>query len=899
MITQKVQFGSEQIMKIDSKEIYEKIPQVLQYKKILDNLGQNWNTLNLLNQVNDSGESMEKTQSEFQMLSEELLHHLTYESVKQLSNEISSKSQVVIDILIRNLFERTADIGFLATDDSISDFIKNFTKYQNELNSYKEFDNTKESCQQCPLPFQAQCIAKTDSPLFSSMKNILCATNNPERQHFLQIELESIKNRIKTRFQEYIQKYSVYFDVIVTDTNGNVLVALDDTNKVQKCEDSIIQESLRTANEFVEYYGVSSFSKSKEPLLLYGYRIYETNEKLNEPIGVLLLCFKFDNEMEGIFSFLNRGKVNFTMGILDQSNTMIASSNKHHFPVGTKLKNLRMQEVDLIDFQGRKYLFKISQTRGYQGFYGLGWKGCCFVAIDDGFYDDQSNILHSIDNKILETVMSSPSLFSQELQNIPQKAKKIQDDLSRTVWNGSLKQQTLIAKKLLSQVATTGQKTNSVFNDSIDSLHETVLKTMLDVVSFEASLGIDIMDRNLYERANDCRWWALTEQFKTILVKNHYTNEDKKQLQGILKYINALYTVYVNLFIYDATGTILAVSNEKYENFIGMQLQNDTVKQTLQNRDSQKYFVSPFEKTELYNQQYTYIYHASITNLTNDKNIGGIGIVFDAFDQFQAILEDILPLHNENCFAVFTDLSHKVIASSNKTISIGSYLEISDDFFKIEKGQTYSSIIQYNEAYFAVGSCRTNGYREYKNGDGYQNEIFAISFSFLSPEEKDFIKPEKETHFSIATYPKDTQNFKEFGTFFLGNYWYGFETKNLDGAIGIEEIQRDTHSPLFVGRIFYKNQFVEILNLHHYLNIKSSQDQQIIIFKEKERFVGLLIDALGAICEIPEEMIGDPKGIFPEKENFIEYIAKPPQGINKILSIINPNKLVKILTKIS
>ncbi len=34
---------------------------------------------------------------------------------------------------------------------------------------------------------------------------------------------------------------------------------------------------------------------------------------------------------------------------------------------------------------------------------------------------------------------------------------------------------------------------------------------------FLAELIVDIMDRNLYERANDCRWWALTTDFRAIL----------------------------------------------------------------------------------------------------------------------------------------------------------------------------------------------------------------------------------------------------------------------------------------------------------------------------------------------------------------------------------------------
>lgn len=886
-------------MHINPKDIYEKIPQVIHYKKILDDLGQNWNTLNLLNQVNDSGESMEKTQHEFQILSEELLMHLAKESLKQLSNEISSKSQVVIDILIRNLFERTADIGFLATDDAIRDFIVKTLSKTQKLNSFKQFDEQRESCNTCPTPFKNQCISNVQTPILHAMKDILCASNHPTLQQTLKEELASNKSIIKNRFKEYTEKYSVYYDAVITDLEGNVLVALDDNNKIEKTNDTILYESIKTKEEFVEYYGVSDFSKNNEALLMYGYRIYETNEKIGQPIGVLILFFKFEDEMEGIFSFLNHGSQNFTIGILDRSNSLIATSNKHHFPVGTKIKLINAKDVELIEFGGKKYIIKISHTRGYQGFYGLGWKGCCFVAVEDGFIDDKSNILSTIENKILDAVMSSPSLFSKELQSIPLKAKKIQDDLSRTVWNGSLKQQTAIAKKLLSQVATTGQKTNSVFNDSINSLHETVLKTMLNVVSFEASLGIDIMDRNLYERANDCRWWALSDKFKAILSKEMITSEDKKILHHILNYINALYTVYVNLFIYDQTGTIIAVSNDEYKEFIGQKLNNSAINNTLQNKDTQKYFVSDFENTDLYNNQHTYIYNAAITNTENTKNVGGIGIVFDATNQFKAILEDILPEHCEQCFAIFANKSHKVLASSNEQIAIDSYLDIPKEFFNIDKQGSYSSIIQFHGCYYAVGSSISKGYREYKNQDGYKNEVFAISFSRLSCEQEKHLEDDQNSHFSIATYPKDTTATKEIGTFFLGKFWYGFETKYLDGALGIEEIQRDSHSDIFIGRIYYKEQFVEIVSLHKYLKIVPSTDQQIIVFKDKnKKFIGLLIDFLGPICEIPEDMFGETKGLFSNKENFIDMIAKPPQGVNKILSIIDPNKLIEKIQEI-
>ena len=443
--------------------------------------------------------------------------------------------------------------------------------------------------------------------------------------------------------------------------------------------------------------------------------------------------------------------------------------------------------------------------------------------------------------------------------------------------------------------------TNQIFHRSIDSLHETVLKTMLGVVSFEAALAIDIMDRNLYERANDCRWWALSDSFKRILTSDHITPSDRDALSHILAYINGLYTVYVNIFVYDRFGIIVAVSNKKYEEYKGMQLQGEAIKNTLGNKDSQKYFVSPFEKSPLYDGEYTYIYNASITNQAGDATVGGIGIVFDAKEQFRAILDDILPSdRSDKSFAIFANRSsHTVIASSNQSIAIGGDLGIEDRFFQLQKGEKYSSIILYNGDYYGVGSSSSCGYREYKNSDGYTNDLVALSFLFLGKEELIDKKP-LNTHFSIASYTKENHPIKEFGTFFIGNYWYGFEVEDLDGALGVEGIQKDLDSEVFLGRIFYKDNFVEIVSLHPYLRIDPSCEQQIIIFKDKSsRMIGLMIDALGPICEIPDNMIGDPRGVFSIKESFLRSIAKPPEGINKILSIIDPDALIKVLSSLS
>ena len=55
----------------------------------------------------------------------------------------------------------------------------------------------------------------------------------------------------------------------------------------------------------------------------------------------------------------------------------------------------------------------------------------------------------------------------------------------------------------------------------------------------QAALAMDIMDRNLYERANDCRWWALTPDFRRILSQPSISRGELSKLESILEYINS------------------------------------------------------------------------------------------------------------------------------------------------------------------------------------------------------------------------------------------------------------------------------------------------------------------------------------------------------------------------
>ena len=102
----------------------------------------------------------------------------------------------------------------------------------------------------------------------------------------------------------------------------------------------------------------------------------------------------------------------------------------------------------------------------------------------------------------------------------------------------------MFSKILLKEISDIGAKTKDVFEGAIADLHETVVASLLHANECHATLAIDIMDRNLYERANDCRWWTLTSVFSELLSKAQLSDQDMQAIGAILRAINNLYTVY-------------------------------------------------------------------------------------------------------------------------------------------------------------------------------------------------------------------------------------------------------------------------------------------------------------------------------------------------------------------
>jgi chemotaxis signal transduction protein len=835
------------------KDIIPHMGDVKGYRDELKALGSQWDLLTLLGQISGTESDMSATQKEFQSLNDELLGQLGMETLKKTIQKMSAIAQVAVDILIRNLFERTADIGFLATDKDIREFLQN-----------------------------------------SKIKA------NSSGQ----------KNKLIERFREYVAKYSVYYNIILMDTEGTVLAQLDQSTELSHSSDPLIQEALLTDADFVEVFRHTDLDPKNDQSLIYAYRVTEDNDSNSTALGVLCLCFRFENEVEGIFSNLLSSDDWAVVTILDAEGQVIASSDPYQIPHKAKLKNILHKYSEIVRFAGRQYLAKTFPTKGYQGFFGLGWQGHVMLPLNHAFESNNSRDLASLsDDHVLDAVMQDPQLFSNELREIPLKADAIQKDLDRTVWNGNVRQTTAQSKALLWNISATGERTKQVFESSIGNLHQTVVSTILDDVLFQSALAVDIMDRNLYERANDCRWWALTSAFRSILSQVYISSKDAQTISDILKYINDLYTVYSNLFVYDTHGKVIAVSNPSENRLVGQILKAEWVGRTLGLKDSQSYCVSEFEPTFLYNDRYTYVYGASIAALgSSEKIVGGIGIVFDSTPQFKAMLEDSLPRDEkghsrEDVFAVFCDNDRRIISSSTPQLRIGEQLDIDHSFFKADEVSGKSSIVQYRDKYYAVGSRKSKGYREYKNGDHYRNDVTALVFAPLANVSTHTKKPIKKTR--AFDFGEVTGGEKvELATFIVDNRAYAFRTEKIQRAIDVDGLTPIPGShKLLLGKIHYNNRAVPVVDFKLLTNgTESTKDEncQIIIIQGDKTNFGIMVDALGPIPSIPRDKIDFNASLLDEADNYTEGVILPLSHTShrEMIILLDANRMLNYLATV-
>jgi chemotaxis signal transduction protein len=807
---------------------------------VLQHLQSVWDNLSLLGQLSGTGTDMSGTRRAFSELAVSLLNQLGNEALKECLQEMGSKAQVAINILVRNLFERTADIGFLSCDEDIRAFLRN----------------------------SADATDRDDA---------LAA--------------------LRDRFAEYVRKYSVYSDIVLLDPEGNILARLRDEASTAASADPLIRTAIETKAAYVECFRETDLVPGEKQQLIYAYRVTDEGGSV---LGVLCLCFRFENEAELIFSNLV-GQDDWTVvTLLDEAGIVIASSDPIRIPIGAKLAPVVNAEYRIVKFGAMEYIATSRTAQPYQGYGGPGWYGHVMVPIQHAFNGNASKMLQDIAPEVLDRIIHASALFSAELRDIPSKADRIQRELNRSVWNGNASQgassaagTATFSKILLKEISNTSARTKDVFEGSIADLHETVVTSLLHDNQFHAALAIDIMDRNLYERANDCRWWALASVFADLLSRAKLSEQDTQTIGSILRTINGLYTVYSNLIVFDGDRRIVAVSDPLGSDLVGVVLADEWAARILALRDAQGYAVSVFVPSPLYEARPTYIYGAAIRVPQRPQAVGGVAIVFDSEPQFAAMLKDALPRDSageikHGAFGLFVARDGRVIACSDDHFRPGDTLSIDQAFLAMEPGAGHSGVTLLGDTHYAIGAMASSGYREYKGpADAYRNDVIALVFARLC-EVKAASSKAPIRRLAIRSDRTLSGAKEDIATFLVGQRWFAARANEIVEAIDVAGVvPLPFMPPGMAGCLMYQGAPLPVLDLLSVLEPAADSSKalgaqvaraaaQIVVMAPSNgvRF-GLLVDDLGEIAEVLTERLMPLPAMAANQDMFADQALAP------------------------
>jgi chemotaxis signal transduction protein len=621
------------------------------------------------------------------------------------------------------------------------------------------------------------------------------------------------------------------------------------------------------------------------------------------------------------------------LALLDNNGVVMSSSAPQQLPVGAKVELVLEQAFTIMRFAGQRYIANTVAAPGYQGYRGLGWHGHVMVPLVYAFESNEENAQQVLDKALADNQFENSSVFSEQIRQIPQQAEVIQANLDRTVWNGntlSNNDDNVTFKILLREISATGFKTKAVFEKAIANLQRKVIRCQMNEVAHQAATAIDIMDRNLYERANDCRWWALTPDFRKILSSKSISSVEAEQLAKVLRYINGLYTVYSQLLIYDAQGKIIACSKQdstfESQGVVGQQIEASWLRQTLALRNPQHYTVSDFEPSPFYHQQFnqqsnqqpnqkpTYIYNAPIFHAEHSSQVvGGIAVVFDSEPQFQAMLSDCLPLDTmakdsmanvvAGSFGVFVDAGQTIIASTDARFQVGSRLDLKLELSEITAEKPAATLVAFNGQNYAVGIQRSAGYREFKSqSDCYQNIVYSVMFADLgATNAASKAKSQLPRLVKQDAQQGKSQNDSEIATFTIADRNFGINVKSIVEALEHTKLAPIPNSPSSVlGSLFYKGKPILVMNPYKALGCSpnlQAADLQIVLMDTDIGPTGIVVEHLGEIFRIDQQHAGKDSSADTRSASCVEEILTlgTTEEDSQLLVVLNPNQLVKQL----
>ena len=220
--------------------------------------------------------------------------------------------------------------------------------------------------------------------------------------------------------------------------------------------------------------------------------------------------------------------------------------------------------------------------------------------------------------------------------------------------------------------------------------------------------AIEIIDRNLYERTCDVRWWA-TDSAVVDCVAEPDAARAQHACQR-LKVILDAYTVYLDLWICDRNGVVVANGRPDRYPVQGQSAREMSwFRDSMATKSGDDFAVADIARLEALNGAPVATYATAIRagGLSNGAVIGVLGIHFDWQSQAQTVVDGVrlTPEERTRTRVLLLDQKHRVLAASDGVGVLSETVKL-----EVERGAMGS----YARGDRTVGYARTPGYETYE-----------------------------------------------------------------------------------------------------------------------------------------------------------------------------------------
>jgi len=232
-----------------------------------------------------------------------------------------------------------------------------------------------------------------------------------------------------------------------------------------------------------------------------------------------------------------------------------------------------------------------------------------------------------------------------------------------------------------------------------------------------ALTNIDLVDRNLYERSCDVRWWATDGSVVAAL--SSPTDENRRFASQRLGVILNAYTVYFDLVLCDLTGKVVANGRPTQHAVTGlMQDQAPWFQSAMKTRSGDEFGFQSVHRSPLVNHQRSLVYSCGVRagGESQGELLGVLGIVFNWDALGQTILDrmPLTPHEKQRAIACFVDAEGNVLAD----FPAGSLRDTFDNslFHGLRQGQKSYGIHNFGGREYCAGFAMSPGFETYATG---------------------------------------------------------------------------------------------------------------------------------------------------------------------------------------